>query len=255
MSKRFYGRIPDTPDQRDLIYRPMVSMPIPADLDLRPEQPPVFDQGQLGSCTANGIAGELDAQALAEGEAENPLSRLFIYYNERAMEGTVTEDSGASIRDGIKSVATQGACYESEWPYVVKKFAVKPNAACYADALKFKALKYQSVPQTLAALKAALASARGLVIGISVYESFESQQVEATGIVPLPAKKERLLGGHCVRLVGYTDGGLKDVPKGYFIGMNSWGAAWGIKGFFAIPYAYITNPKLASDFWAITAVS
>jgi C1A family cysteine protease len=253
-TKRFYGRIPDTPDQRDFLYQP-VPVTVPADLDLRPAQPPVFDQGALGSCVANGTAGELEAQALTQKEPFSVLSRLFIYYNARAMEGTVQEDAGANIRDGIKSVASQGVCPEAEWPYDIGQFAVQPSAQCYTDAMRFQALKYQSVAQTAAALKAALVSARGLVIGISVYESFESQAVEQTGIVPLPAPTEQMLGGHCVRLVGYTDNGLADVPAQHFIGMNSWGTGWGMKGFFAIPYAYITDPNLASDFWAITAVS
>ena len=253
--KHFYGWRPDTPDQRDFLYRVVASVPVPTDLDMRPEQPPVFDQGQLGSCTANGIGGELEAQALMQKEPLQVLSRLFIYYNERAMEGTVSEDAGASIRDGMKSVANQGVCPESEWPYNIKKFTVKPTKQCYTDALKFRSVVYRSVPQNLNSIKSALATARGVVFGISVYESFESDAVAKTGIVPLPAKGEKMLGGHCVRLVGYTDSGLADVPSGHFIGMNSWGVGWGLKGFFAIPCAYVTNPNLASDLWVVSAVS
>jgi C1A family cysteine protease len=171
------------------------------------------------------------------------------------MEGTVSEDAGASIRDGMKSVANQGVCPESEWPYNIKKFTVKPTKQCYTDALKFRSVVYRSVPQNLNSIKSALATARGVVFGISVYESFESDAVAKTGIVPLPAKGEKMLGGHCVRLVGYTDSGLADVPAGYFIGMNSWGTGWGLKGFFALPYAYVTNPNLASDLWVVNAVS
>ncbi|MGA2769959.1 MAG: C1 family peptidase [Bryobacteraceae bacterium] len=253
--KHFYGWRPDTPDQRDFLYRAIPSLPVPADLDLRPEQPPIFDQGQLGSCTGNGIAGELEAQALMQGEPMSTLSRLFIYYNERAMEGTVSEDAGAEIRDGIKSVATQGVCPESAWPYKIGKFAVKPPKQCYTDALKFRALRYRSVPQTLATIKSALSTARGIVFGISVYESFESDEVAKTGIVPLPGQNEQVLGGHCVRLVGFTDHGYPDIPAGHFIGMNSWGVGWGLKGFFAIPYGYVTNPNFADDLWVINAVS
>ena len=255
-----YGWKRDLPDQRDWVFQ----MPTPAsltpvsllpDFDMRATQPPVFDQGQLGSCTGNGIAAELEAQNRAERNNLTVLSRLFIYYNERVIEGTVASDAGASIRDGIKSVASQGVCPESEWPYAVSKFAVKPPASCYTDALKFKALVYESVDQDLTLIKAALSPGRGLVIGISVYESFESEEVANTGIVPLPKFSESLLGGHCVRLVGYTDNGLPGIPANHFIGMNSWGTGWGLKGFFAIPYAYITNPNLCDDLWSITATS
>ena len=180
-----------------------------------------------GNCTANGIAGELEAQAIMQGLPLSVLSRLFIYYNERVMEHTVTEDSGAEIRDGIKSVATQGVCPESEWPYKIGKFAVKPQKQCYSDALKFRALTYRSVPQVLNTIKSALATARGIVFGISVYESFESDAVAKSGIVPMPAQNEQMLGGHCVRLVGFTDHGYPGIPAGHFIGCNSWGTGWG----------------------------
>jgi C1A family cysteine protease len=253
--KRFYGWKPDAPDQRDRLFLARTTVPVPLNLDTRSEQPPIFDQGSLGSCTGNGIAGELEAQSLAEGETLNVLSRLFIYYNERAVEHTVTEDAGASIRDGIKSVAKQGVCPETEWPYDIRKFALKPPKTAYADALKFRAVKYASVPQDLALIKAALATGRGIVFGISIYDSFESDAVAKTGIVPMPAQSESVLGGHCVRLVGYTDNGINGILAKHFIGANSWGMEWGMKGYFAIPYEYVTNPGLARDLWTVTAVS
>jgi C1A family cysteine protease len=253
--KHFYGWRPDTPDQRDVLYQAVSPELVPTDLDLRPEQPPIFDQGQLESCTANGINARLEAQALEQGEKLNILSRLFLYYNERAMEGTVPYDAGASIRDGMKSVAKQGVCPELEWPYVISQFTKKPPTKCYTDALKFRSLNYQSVPQALTAIKSALATARGIVLGISVYESFESDAVAETGIVPMPGQNEQMLGGHCVGLVGFTDHGYPDIPAGYFIGMNSWGKNWGLAGFFALPYQYVVNPNLASDLWVVKAVS
>jgi C1A family cysteine protease len=254
-TKRRYGWKPDVPDHRDRVYRPRLSVAVPANLDMRTEQPPIFDQGQLGSCTGNGIAGELEAQSLAQDERLTVLSRLFIYYNERAMEGTVSEDGGASIRDGIKSVSRLGACPETDWPYTVSKFAVKPPKQCYADARKLKAIQYTSVPQDVDSIKAALTSGRGIVFGISVYDSFESEAVAKTGVVPIPDPSEKLCGGHCVRLVGYTDNGINGIPARHFIGANSWGANWGLAGYFAIPYDYVTNPNLADDLWVVTAVS
>jgi C1A family cysteine protease len=255
MAKHSYGWRRQRVDKRDLIFHRIKSVPLVSDLDLRPEQGPVKDQGQLSSCTANGITEELEAQALMQGDPLNLLSRLFVYYNERVMEGDPDQDGGAEIRDGIKSVASLGVCAESEWPYDVSQFAVKPPDQCYADALKFRAIKYQAVPQNLDSIKAALGTARGIVLGIQVYDSFESDAVEQTGIVPMPASDESFLGGHCVRLVGYSDNGINGIPAGNFIGMNSWGTDWGLTGFFAIPYAYITDQDLTGDLWSITAVS
>jgi C1A family cysteine protease len=255
MAKHFYGWKRQRADKRDLLFRRIKSVPLVPDLDLRAEQGPVKDQGQLGSCTANGITEELEAQAIMQGEPIDPLSRLFLYYNERDMEGDTADDNGAEIRDGIKSVSALGVCLESEWPYDIAQFAVKPPTQCYIDALKFRAIKYQAVPQDLDSVKAALGTARGIVLGIQVYESFESDAVEQTGIVPMPTSDDSFLGGHCVRLVGYTDNGINGIPEGNFIGMNSWGTGWGLAGFFAIPYAYITNTNLTGDLWSITAVS
>jgi len=79
--------------------------------------------------------------------------------------------------------------------------------------------------------------------------------VAATGVVPLPDPNESLCGGHCVRLVGYTDNGINGIPKRHFIGANSWGTGWGMAGYFAIPYEYVTNANLADDLWVVTAVS
>ena len=101
---------------------------LPKKVDLRGTKcPPVYDQGSLGSCTANAIAAALEFLQMAEGlpQVFTP-SRLFIYYNERAMEGTVDSDSGAMIRDGIKSVNAQGAPPESLWPYDIATFSRNP---------------------------------------------------------------------------------------------------------------------------------
>ena len=104
-------------------------------------------------------------------------SRLFIYYNERVIEGTVDEDSGAMIRDGIKSVAKQGAPHEKLWPYVIAKFRTRPSAPAYKDAARHPAVLYQRVTREIDQMKGCLASGYPFVFGFSVYESFESQTV------------------------------------------------------------------------------
>ena len=124
-----YGWIRDLPDHRDFMYSVPVAtlQALPSSVDLRPHCPPVYDQGQLGSCTANAIAGALQFDEIKEHKnGHSTPSRLFIYYNERVIEGTVTSDSGAQLRDGVKTVAKQGICPEKVWPYNISKFAVKP---------------------------------------------------------------------------------------------------------------------------------
>jgi len=249
---KHYGWIRDLPDHRDLLYAaPIVSLKaLPPTVDLRSACPPVYDQGQLGSCTANGIAAAIQFDRMKQKLKPdfNP-SRLFIYYNERVMEHTVNSDSGAQIRDGIKSVANQGDCPETEWPYDISKFTQKPPAKCFSDALKYKAVQYQRVVQDLNQMKGCLASGYPFVFGFTVYDSFESQQVAKTGVVPMPGTNEQVLGGHCVVAVGYDDAHQR------FTIRNSWGSDWAMKGYCTMPYAYLTSPSLASDFWTIRVVS
>lgn len=247
---RLYGWKRDLPDFRDHVMSLKAPAKLPASVDLRKSGflPPVYDQGQLGSCTANAIAAALDFDRARQKEKQITPSRLFIYYNERAAEGTVASDAGAVIRDGIKVVKSQGACPESAWPYKIGRFAVKPSKGCYQQAAGFEALSYQRILQTLVDMKTCLAAGFPFVFGISVYDSFESDQVAASGIVPLPGKGESMLGGHAILCGGYDDAGK------VFLFRNSWGAGWGMAGYATIPYEYLVNPDLASDFWALNAV-
>ena len=170
------------------------------------------------------------------------LSRLYIYFNERALEGTIDFDSGAQIRDGIKVLAKFGVCPESSWPYDISQFTRKPTAACYKEGLKHRISSYHRL-QTLDEMLNCLAEGFPFVFGFTVYESFESLKVAQTGIAPMPKKTERALGGHAVMAVGY------DQKQKRFIVRNSWGTQWGQAGYFTLPYAYIET--LASDFWTI----
>lgn len=246
VAKLRYGWIPDVPDQRDLLYgavRPPV-VTLPPRADLRATCPPVEDQGNLGSCTGNALAGAIEFLEKKDAVKFVDASRLFIYYNERAMEGTVKSDAGAMIRDGIKSLKKQGVCSEKKWPYVISKFAVKPPATCYKEALQRQITSYHRIV-TLDEMRSCLADGFPFVFGITVYEGFESSEVAHTGIVSMPQPNERALGGHAVLAVGYDD------EQKRFIVRNSWGSSWGQQGYFTIPYEYLSNRNLADDFWTV----
>ncbi|MFA7280879.1 MAG: C1 family peptidase [Sterolibacterium sp.] len=224
---RKYGWLPDLPDYRDHRYAAprKVLAQLPRKIDLRPQCPPVLDQGELGACTAHAIASAHRYDQMRQKAARNFLpSRLFIYYNERAMEHTVKEDAGAMIRDGIKSIAKLGACPESLWPYDILKFTRKPPARAYVEAEKHQAIAYQRLTQSMTQMKGCLAAGTPFVFGFSVYESFESSRVAKTGRMTMPVPDEKSLGGHAVLAVGYDD------AKQVFIAMNSWSAAWGDHG-------------------------
>lgn len=247
----YYGYIPDLMDQRDFKYKAQRGITVPKIVDLRSKCPPIVDQGQISSCTANAIASAIQFDAMQQKTQDmTPPSRLFIYYNERVIEHSVKSDAGAMIRDGIKSVAKIGVCDESLWTYSDDgvKLTKKPPVKCYKNANR-KALLYQSLDNSnLDILLGCLAANNPFIFGFTVYESFESPSVAKTGIVQMPSSNDRVLGGHATLCVGFN----KDQKR--FIVRNSWGLRWGQEGHFTISFDYLTNTNLANDFWTIKTI-
>ena len=249
MIKYFYGCLQDKPDPRDLAYGLFKTLPTPAlSLDLSSGMPEIWDQGQIGSCTAHSTLAVYGWRVKNEGLRYVDMSRLFQYYDSRKLEGTIGTDSGATIRDSIKSLVTYGACPEAMWPYDTTKFSVTPTADLYTNAKQHLVLKYESVAQVELLIKQALTADGPIAFGISVYESFESSEAGKTGLIPMPKDGEQRIGGHAIALVGYDD------STKLFKCRNSWGVDWGDKGYFYLPYEYLLDERLAQDFWVITEV-
>lgn len=248
-NKFFFGWKRDLPDQRDRVYTAPTDLSLTAMVDLRPMFPSVYDQGNANSCVANAV-GSIIEYDLGKQKVSCPYtpSRLYIYYNTRYAAGDVNYDSGASIRGTIKSLNVYGYCDEKWWPYNPSKYRVKPPKDVYAESLRHLVYQYSRVNQTANDLKLALASGHMVVFGFTVYQSFMSNIVASTGVVPMPSQEEYVSGGHAMCLVGFDD------AKQWFICRNSWGPDWGDKGFCYMPYAYLLNPNLASDFWVIRSV-
>lgn len=244
------GWKPDLPDFRDMI----VDLPghkkanFPQKIDLRPEEHfGIYDQGNLGSCTANAIGACFHFDQVKEGLKEFVPSRLFIYYNERRMEGTVEQDAGALIRDGIKSLKQIGCCEESIWPYEESCFTLHPPDSCYESAAKNRATSYARVPQSIEDMKAVLCEGFPFAFGFVVLSSF--MHVDHSGMMKMPMNTDKVMGGHAVCCVGYDD------AKKCMIVRNSWSERWGDKGYFYMPYAYISHPQLARDFWYVESIT
>lgn len=237
--------IRDKKDNRDYLYLANGTM-VANKVDLRKYCSPIENQGSLGSCTGQAIAGAIELLNKRNGRYSD-ISRLFIYYFERLLLGTVNYDSGAYIRDGIKSVSRYGAPLEKLWPYIVSKFKQRPLTEAINDALRRKVTRYERIVNHDGCIDA-LNNGYPIIIGFDVYSSF--YRINRTGVMTYPNKRqERLLGGHAVLIVGY------DAVRQHYIVRNSWGTAWGDKGYFYMPFSVIQDTSMSSDFWIIKEVS
>lgn len=255
-----YGWKRDLPDPRDRIVnleRPILQAHrLPVKHSLREEMPPVYDQGQLGSCTANAIAGLLEHAATRQGEPSVVPSRLFIYYEERAIEGTVDQDAGAMIRDGIKVVASEGAPPEEEWPYDIARFADRPTAKAYQDAKQHEAIDYlRVIPGGRGAPIRTTLLTEPIAFGFSVPDYFEGGWDPTGQPLPLPTVDTQFIGGHAVDIVGY-DFSRQSFPGNVLEVRNSWGPGWGDSGYYWMDAGWF-DPRnaLCDDFWTVSKVS
>lgn len=237
---RRYGWRPSLHDDRDHAADLAFEGALPPSVDLRGRMPAVYDQGQLGSCTANAVAACVEYLFKQHGEDFMP-SRLWIYYWERSYEGTLGQgDTGAYGRDGFKVAHKLGVPPETDFPYDIARFQDPPPTQAQADAGQRKIPNYKAVRRHESDLKAALAYGQPVAFGFTVYESFEA--IGSDGIMPLPRRGESILGGHEVTIVGYEHGSL--------ICRNSWGPDWGDGGHFYMPMRFATSAN-CSDFRTI----
>jgi C1A family cysteine protease len=249
--RRGYGWRPSKPDFRDVpLEIPIAALahPLPSSVDLRKTgflDFPIYDQLELGACTANAIAAALRFCQVREGLPALDPARLFIYWSERDLEGTTGVDGGAELRDGLKVVATTGYPDEALWPYDIVRFADRPSDAAFSAAAKDHVTSYYRVATTADSLKRALALGYPVCVGFTVYESFEGPDVAQHGAVPIPGLGESVIGGHAVLCVGYDD------DHGEWACRNSWGESWGDGGYFYLPYGYLNSSSYAGDFWTI----
>lgn len=229
---------------------------LPSIVDLRQWCPPIVDQGNLGSCTANAAAGLYGYyEKIANGKLFIP-SRLFTYKTTRNLMGE-TGDSGAYLRDTIKSMAAFGSPPESYYGYDISVFDEEPSTFHYALAQNYQAVKYVRIDSApgaskvslLQSIKAALYKKQAIMFGFTVYESYT--QADNDGCFPFPGPKEQVIGGHAMMITGYDDLKVIGSTTGAFCIRNSWGDSWGESGYGWLPYAYVMA-GIADDFWTLT---
>lgn len=259
--RRNFGWKPDLPDLRDHLFaaKHPDQIDVPQKVSLRDKMPAVFNQGGLGSCTANALVA---AVMFTLGPKTPMLSRLDLYYSERKIENSIKEDAGAEIRDGIKALAKRGVCLESTWPYKISKFKQTPPADTNDEAAHYKITSYSRL-KTHDDFTKCLASGFPFVGGFTVYENFDGDELEKKGILTIPTVTQKMVGGHAVCFVGYDmdfhsnpvfkKSGLStnEVPSLMYEVRNSFGSEWGDDGYFWMPAPYVESRDLSDDFWTI----
>jgi C1A family cysteine protease len=258
------GWIRDTPDPRDQLYSAPLALlkALPSSVDLRAGLPEPYDQGRIGSCTANAIAAAVEFARRDAGQQPDFLpSRMFIYYIERAVDDAVRLDNGAQLRTGMNAIAKDGVCREDLWRYddtpadprthifpAGARAAETPSPASYGEARTHVAISYWRLNQALAQLRGCLAEGFPFVFGFVVYGSFFDGQRQPRAVIPMPSSGDVFVGRHAVTAVGYDD------AAGTFLIRNSWGPGVQDEGHFHMPYAYLIDPQLCADFWTVRAI-
>lgn len=236
-----FGWLRDLTDQRDKIYSAPRISHLPSYVSLLQYCAPVENQTTTSSCTAHGIVGNLEMLEKKSKTNFYDISRLFIYYNTRMIRGIEDTDGGAYIRDGIKSLVRFGYCSEKIWKYDEVKINNKPDRKSYKEAKRHLIKEYSRILNINDIIKC-VASGYPVIFGITLYESFESKIVAKTGKISIPKINERVIGGHCMLIIGY------DMKTKLFTVRNSWSSKWGDKGNCYIPFEYMEQ---ASDMWTV----
>jgi Papain family cysteine protease len=211
----------------------------------RSQHPKVRDQGAYGSCTGHGTRGALQTMMIKRGLKQVELSPRQIYFNGRAKEASIPEDSGCEIRDVIDETVRLGAAREADCPYPktdkewpLMKRPPSQKAAQGAQAHQIKVNRYRV--RTLDEFLQALANKMAIVGGFTCFsDTFDRQD----GYLPFPRPGVRVTGGHCV-LYLTADPGQRIVGH-----QGSWSPDWGNGGYGTQSFEWLER-KLISDSWA-----
>ena len=219
------------------LANPAIVTATPDVVDMRPLFLPVRNQGNVGACSGFSTAGLREGlRASAVGLANtNYFAPAFLYCRTRRTEGTFPRDVGATVADELTELHNEGVCLENQMPYLADATQdASPEMIEQATAFRVGMPQYIETVHGAAEYETALAAGQPVVFGTEVYESFE--RIGADGMMPVPNyNTEKVLGGHAMLGVGYNR------PNQLALIRNSWGDAWGLAGYFWMPYELLPD--------------
>lgn len=218
------------PDPRDHVFKQSHPL-IMKEVDLRVWDSSVEDQGSLGSCASHAMTSAYEIMVnIGYPEKFVDLSRLYVYYHTRYLEGSFLVDQGVLyLRNLMKAVNKYGVCSEILWPYLVENVTSQPTPDCYADGLKRTITEYKRLETSTDVLES-LTMSKPVIIGLDIYDGF--MDVSKENPVVTDPTGQTIVGGHAMVIVGYS------VDSKWYIAKNSFGVQWGDQGYCYLPFDY-----------------
>ena len=220
--------------------------PLPPVVDLRNWCSEVEDQRQTQSCVANAVVGSLELLQRKEGHSVQDLSRMFVYYNSRALHGYENKDAGTFVHTAMAAIMAYGICEERLWPFSEININVKPIDNCFRNAENYRGVEFAEIAKGTPLTHVL---ARGIPVVMAVKLPREAYNAaDATGIMALPeggGGSAHTHGNHSMTVVGY------DLAAKTYLVRNSWGANWAKGGYFQMPFAIFDERGFAGQSWAI----
>lgn len=245
------GCVKQAVDPRDRSYVPKFTHWTELkDIDLRDGCTPARSQGYIGSCTAFAATALFDFIRRKNSSVNWLPSPLFTYYATRLAANLENQNSGATVKEALKSTVRDGVCMERLWPYEQAKYTERPPEEAWTDAQKHQALEYLWIDDyDKNVWLNCLNDGYPFMFGAYLYNSFFDPMISLMGgFIPEPDREnEKRVGGHCMMAVGY----IKNYNgKEYVIVQNSWGPDWGDRGYCYLPVSYMMSND-TFDFWTI----
>lgn len=227
-------------------YHPIST--VPTSVDLRKDFTQIKDQGTMGACTAFALVGIFEYILKKNHQPDVDLSEQFVYYNARKAKSASNVDAGSSLSGIIKTMKEHGVCQEHLFPYNPDSIASEPPVEAYDDAQTRKVVCAKAVKKELHDIKSAVSEGYPIAVTLKIYNSFNPQN----GFIHIPEETEirdGKFGYHTMVICGYND------EARFFVVRNSWGRAFGDKGYCYIPYGYIEDETLLNGACIITEIS